>query len=81
MVRLSATIPQPSDVEGAVGPRLAAALLASCEPAVVIAIAVPDAVLLAIRHASRLQVVQRLTDILIPDGPVVPARLPRDRAA
>lgn len=81
VVRLPAVQPVARDVELAVGSRMAASLLATFPPAPLILIAVPAAVAVGIRSASRVQVVNRLTTVLVGDGAVKPAVAPRQSAA
>ena len=80
-IRIPAVQPIPRDIEMAVGARLAASLLATYAPAPLVVIGVPDAVAGPLLHAPRVQVVTRLTTVLVGEGAVRPAIAPRESAA
>lgn len=80
-IRVPAVQPIPRDIELAVGTKLAASLLATYAPAPLVVIGVPAAVASGLQQASRVAVIQRLTAVLVGDGPVKAAVGPRDRAA
>lgn len=80
-VRVPAVQPIARDIDLAVGVGLAASLLATYAPAPLVVIGVPAAVASGLRQASRVAVVQRLSSVLIGEGPPKPAVGPRSTAA
>jgi hypothetical protein len=73
--------PTAADVAALVGDRLAASLLATYPPAPVIALEVPAHVAPALRLASRLALLSRLTAVLVGEQAIKPALPPLTREA
>jgi hypothetical protein len=76
VVRLATTVPVVSDVQAAIGPRLADALLMTYVPAPLVMLAVPDGARSALTHGTPARLVARLTELLVPGTIVRPAKAP-----